>query len=242
MQASFTKTGGARIGWLNASWPLAKLSATHDNLTLTARLFGKYRFSREQVSAIERYVMIPVLAWGVRVRHCVPDYPQQIIFWSLGSPDDVLSGILATGFVPAATISTTPLPRGIPVRWSAIIVTIVAWNALFMFPFVGRERSASPPNGLILVPLIAALGLSVAALKSSTLQRLILKPERSVGEIRPFLLLLAFISGVLLVVFTILLATGAFHQTPNQRAGGKGRIASLCHAAHPWPAPPQHSR
>ncbi len=28
----------------------------------------------------------------------------------------------------------------------------------------------------------------------------------------------------------------------NERAGGKGRIASLFHAAHPWPALPQHER
>jgi hypothetical protein len=31
-------------------------------------------------------------------------------------------------------------------------------------------------------------------------------------------------------------------KTANKRAGGKGRIASLFHAAHPWPALPQHHR
>jgi len=29
---------------------------------------------------------------------------------------------------------------------------------------------------------------------------------------------------------------------PNERAGGKGRVASLRHAAHPWPALPQRRR
>ena len=222
MQPSFTKTGGARIGWVNASWPLAQLSATHDKLTVTAWLLGRYTFSPEQVSTLERYVMIPVLAWGIRVRHCVPEYPQRIIFWSLGSPDVVLGGIRDTGFVPAASCSTVPLRQGVPVRWSAIIVTIIAWNALSMLSFLGRERSASPPNGLMLVPLIAAFAFAVGALTLPTLQRLILKPGRSVGEIRPFLLLLTFVTGLLLVVFTILLATSAFDLTLTREGAPSG--------------------
>jgi hypothetical protein len=47
---------------------------------------------------------------------------------------------------------------------------------------------------------------------SPKLQRIILKPARSVGEIRPLLRLLAFISGILLIIFSILLACGAFNQ------------------------------
>lgn len=215
MQPSFKMTGGARIGWINASWPLAKLSATQDKLTVTAHLLGTYNFTPQQVSAVERYVMIPVLAWGVRVRHCVPEYPQQIIFWSLGSPDGVLGGIRDTGFVPVASNSAIPAHRGIPVRWSAIIAAIIVWNALFMLPFAGRGSAHSAPNWLVLVPLIATFGLSLGTLTSPTLQRLILKPDRSVGEIRPFLLLLTFVTGLLLVVFTILLASGAFNQAPN---------------------------
>src|SRR6266702_2967142 len=132
MQPSFTKTGGARFGWVNATWPLAQLSATHDKLTVTARLLGTYTFSPEQVSAVERYVMVPVLAWGVRVRHCVPEYPQRIIFWCIGSPETVLGGIRDSGFVPAASDSAVPVRRGMPVRWSAIIASVVIWSALFM--------------------------------------------------------------------------------------------------------------
>jgi hypothetical protein len=205
MHSSFRKIGGARIGWVSVSWPLAELCATQDKLTVTARLLGTYTFAPKQVSSIERYGMIPVLARGVRVRHCVPDYPQGIIFWPLGSPDGVLGGIRDAGFVPAASRSAAPLRRGIPVRWSAIIVAIIVWNALFMLPGAGRERSAWTPTFLVLVPLIAAFVLSIGALSSPTLQHLILKPGRSVGEIRPFLLMQAFITGVLLVFITVFL-------------------------------------
>src|SRR5947209_164855 len=96
-------TGGAQIGWVNASWPLARLSATTDRLSITARLLGTYGFAPEQVSAIERHVLIPVLAWGVRVRHQVPEYPQRIIFWSFANPDAVVREIRYSGFVPAAS-------------------------------------------------------------------------------------------------------------------------------------------
>ena len=176
----FTKTGGARIGWVNASWPLARLSATHDKLTVAARMLGTYTFNPEQVCAVERYVLIPLVAWGVRVRHCVPEYPQRIIFWSFASPDSLLRGIQSTGFVPSGPTSAIPLHQGIPVRWSAIIVSIIVWNVLFMLPFVGR--SASSVNGLILLmPLIAVFLLSIGTLTVPTLQRFILKPDRSVG-------------------------------------------------------------
>jgi hypothetical protein len=62
--------------------------------------------------------------------------------------------------------------------------------------------------------LILGFALFVGILKSPTLQRLVLKPGRSVGEIRPFLQLLIFISAILLTVFSILLACGVFNNKP----------------------------
>ena len=212
MQSLYTKTGGARIGWINASWPLAQLSATQDKLTVKALVLGKYTFTPEQVSAVERYVVIPVLGWGIRIQHCVPDYPQKIIFWSLGSPDEVITGIRNSGFIPTGSSSVNPVRQGIPIRWSAIIAAIVIWNALFMLPALGPAHTNSVPNVLILLPLLAAFGFSIGVLMSPTLQRLVLKPDRHVGEIRSLLLLLSSISGLLLVVFSILLASGAFNQ------------------------------
>ena len=106
-------TGGARVGWTNASWPLARLSADRDRLTISIRLLGTYSFVPEEVSAIERYVMIPVLGWGVRIRHCKADCPERVIFWCLGNPDTALKGIREAGFLPGATSSSTVKHRGI---------------------------------------------------------------------------------------------------------------------------------
>src|SRR5579872_6092973 len=130
MDQSFTKTGGAHVGGINASWPLARISATSDKLTLGVRILGTYTFTPEQVSAVERYVRFPVIAWGIRVRHHVPDYPQRIIFWSLAGPEPVLNGIRDSEFIPTALASTFPVRQGIPMRWSAIVAAIILWNGL----------------------------------------------------------------------------------------------------------------
>jgi len=215
MPHSFTITGGARVGWTNATWPLAKLSVSPDKLTISIGLLGSYSFAPDEVSSVERYALIPVLGWGVRVYHCKADCPQRVIFWCLGSPDTVLQGIRDSGFLPTASGSLLPQRHGIAMRWSAIIIAVVIWNALFFLGGGHSGRVPSRPGPFMLAPLLFAFVLSVGTLKSPQLQRIILKPGRNVGEIRPFLRLLAFISGFLLVVFSILLATGAFNAAPN---------------------------
>jgi hypothetical protein len=202
MQQPFTITGGAQIGWVNASWPLARLSATSDQLAIKARVLGNYSFTPQQVSAVERYALIPFLAWGVRIRHRVPDYPRRIIFWCLSDPTTVLQGIRDAGFTPTGSEPKDGRCAGIPVRWSAIIGAIAVWNLLFTLPFIGQPRGVSPPGWRVLFPLYAVLALVFASLKFGTIQNLLLKPGRSVGEIKPFLRLLAFICGVLAIIFS----------------------------------------
>ncbi|HZE57779.1 MAG TPA: hypothetical protein VE031_07980 [Chthoniobacterales bacterium] len=212
MPQSFTTTGGARIGWTNATWPLAQLSATPDALTISVLLLGTYSFAPDQVAAVERYTMIPVLGWGVQIRHCRVDYPQRFIFWCLGSPDTVLRGIHAAGFVPSAPSSAVIQPRGFAIRWSAIIICFAVWNTLFLLDF-SRPSGMPPQPGLsALAALALAFAFSIGTLMSPRVQRLILKPDRSVNEIRPFLRLLAFISGIMLVIFSIVFASGGFNQ------------------------------
>src|SRR5687767_2880235 len=113
MLQPFTTTGGARVGWANATWPLARLWVTPDSLTISVRLLGTYSFTPEQVSAVERYTLIPVLGWGIQIRHCKADYPQQVIFWCLGTPEILLRGIRDAGFSPVASSSPVPQRRGL---------------------------------------------------------------------------------------------------------------------------------
>jgi len=167
MPHPFEITGGARLGWTNATWPFARLTAASDKLTISVRLLGTYSFAPEDVSAVERYVLIPVFGWGVRIHHRKTDCPQRVIFWCLGSPDKVLRGIRDSGFRAASSSPAAPQHRSIAMRWSAVIFAILVWNALFFLDF-GRSRVVAPkPSPLILAPLIFAFAMSVGTLTSA---------------------------------------------------------------------------
>lgn len=208
MTQTLNVTGGARIGWLNASWPLAQLSSTPDLLTVKVLLLGTYSFAPDQVSRVEKYVMIPVFGWGVQICHCVPDYPSRIVFWCRDNPDILLRNISESGFEPSAPASEAIEGRGIPIRWSVIIAVGLLWNALFLLDFTRSSRPIPTPGPFSCVALLLVFALSVGTLRLSSLQQLVLKPGRNVGEIRAMLRLLAFISGIMLVAFSIFLLTG----------------------------------
>jgi hypothetical protein len=103
VQWKFTITGGVRIGWFNASWPLAQLSANKNYLVVG--FFGGHActFSPHEVFAIERYRGI--FSAGIRIRHSVASYPEKIIFWCWGNPEKILNGISDSGFRTASEAS-----------------------------------------------------------------------------------------------------------------------------------------
>jgi hypothetical protein len=201
MEKPFKATGGARIGLMNATWPLASLSVTGEVIRLSVDFLGKYTFTPGQVVAISRYSAIPVLGWGIQIQHTCPDYPQHIVFWCLGDPDKLLAGIQATGFRAQAQPVELPPPKPWPIRWQAFLLMILVWNGLFMlaiFDFLvsaADRRSFPGPAGLL------ALGsLFVAALATlfyPPFQRFVLRPGRSVNEIRAPLNLILLISGTM---------------------------------------------
>lgn len=208
----YTATGGARIGWINASWPLAKLTAKSDELHISGML-GSYRFAAHEVFAVEKYVMIPIVGWGIRICHIKSDCPQKVIFWYLGNPQTVLEKIRRTGFVPLAW-AKAPIRNGMALRWSAVIATMLIWNGLFFLDaLIHPLKVGEHPSPLILAPLVFAVAISIGTLLSPSLQRIVLKPGRSVGEIKSLLLLILVISSVLLVVFSICVFTGALTYT-----------------------------
>lgn len=218
----YKETGGARVGWINASWPLAKLTATPDELIVSAAPLGTYRFAPNQVSSIEKYVMLPVIGSGIRINHARADYPRRLIFWCWGNPDRILQGIRDAGFLPAAPVSAIPVKRGIPVRWSAVSVAVLIWKGLFFLDPADRSSHVSEHSSpLILAPLVFIFAASLGTLKLPALQRLVLKPGRSVGEIRAFLGLLVLVSSILLIAFAIVLFTGGLSSSGSLNGASK---------------------
>ena len=70
-------TGGARVGWINATWPFAKLTVHKDKMDLDSTFIGKYSFTLEQVILLKKHTTIPVVGWGIQIIHNISEYPNR---------------------------------------------------------------------------------------------------------------------------------------------------------------------
>ncbi len=64
---------------MHGTWPFGQLRIYDDRLILKA-LFRTYDFPRESVDSLS--VTVGPLSVGLRVEHCVREYPPIIVFWS----------------------------------------------------------------------------------------------------------------------------------------------------------------
>jgi len=84
-----------------AMWGFATLNASPSELTIRAMLRGTMRFRSSNVVRIDPFIGIPLVYWGIRVRHLKKDYPRDIRFTSLTHPRKLLQGLLDSGFTPS---------------------------------------------------------------------------------------------------------------------------------------------
>jgi len=201
----FSVTGGARIGWVNATWPLARLVVSSALLRLSA-IQGTYDFLPSQVVSLERYGRIPLFSSGIRIVHARLDYPHKIIFWYLGNSERLIEKIHQAGFLPTAPAAAEVKWRGIPVRWTAILVFILVWNGLFL----PMRAFAKPPLALAFIPLITTFVVCWGIRRYSWLQEAILRTGRSIGEIKAYLSLLQTVTGMLSVIFLVVVLAQVF--------------------------------
>lgn len=202
--AEVSFTGGSRVGWVNASFPFAKLSCNGQMLRLAT--LGTYEFTAGQVVSFGTYGSIPLLANGLRIHHNRLDYPEKVVFWCMGSRDEVLRQIAQSGFRPQGQAAERP--RGFVFRWGAAAAFVLIWNLLAL---VGWEHllyfpHARPSGVGTLLACGFAFAATTAVKGSPRIQRLVLAPGRSVGEVKGFLTLIqlltgAFASGIALALF-----------------------------------------
>ncbi len=196
-------TGGARVGWINATWPLAKLIIQNNRIDLKAAFVGKYSFAKEQVISINKYTTIPIWGWGIQIVHNVSEYPKKIIFWSFSSPTSLIKKIEAAGFLPSADLSSIPPNIGVPVKWQAIVLIIALWNILIFTDMGGIPQPGFKPGLFTFLALFLLFVGTISIRKSAWVQNFILKPGRSPNEIKAWLNLLSFISGFMLIIMSV---------------------------------------
>jgi hypothetical protein len=186
---AFTVTGGAQLGWINASWPFGKLSVSSGLVTISSPFSRAYVFEPEQVMALEPCGWIPILQRGVRIVHANPRYPSRIVFVGFQSPERLIERMHQVGFVPAMPDTRVPRRPGLPIRESVVLLLGAACATLFL----------DGPGPLMLA--LALLYAAATALPGSTLlQSWVLKPGRLVDEIRGALKLLRLASGLVLAL------------------------------------------
>jgi hypothetical protein len=191
--ARISQRGGAHVGWLSASWPLASIRIAPGSLTVS--MLGHYVFVPADVDAIESVGAIPLLSTGIRIHHTRPDYPEKIVFYGVGR-DRMLQAASAAGFRVGEPHLQTK--RGFPVRFSAIAVFLLLWNGLFLLYTGGHPFDRPSKPGLFaIVPFAMACATATLALRFPRLQQLILREGRHIGEVRGFLRFTQLIMGVM---------------------------------------------
>ncbi|MFZ6718574.1 hypothetical protein [Undibacterium sp. Ji49W] len=191
-------TGGSRIGWVNASWPFAKLNISRQKVVLTT--FGKYEFSSDQVVSFEPYGVIPVIASGIRINHNRPDYPDTIIFWCLGRRDTVLNSFAQCGFQACGKASARS--QGMPMRWSVLIAMLLIWNVLFFLDLPSQlSHLRAEPGPFQILALVSACAFASSAKLSPGVQKMIMREGRHFGEVKSFFGLMQSLTGTLALGF-----------------------------------------
>ncbi len=187
--------GGSRIGWVNTSYPLARLTCARERLVLKS--LGSYEFTPDQVVSLAAFVgTVPILAQGIAIEHNRLDYPPRMVFWCMGNAEHAVERLRATGFEPRG--QRVDRPGGMPLRWSFVIGVVLSWNLLLMGnlhrmmmgPMTSRlSFDAGMPTACALIFLLAT-GLKL----STRMQRIALAPGHTLGEVRPLLSLLQLVT------------------------------------------------
>jgi hypothetical protein len=189
--------GGARVGWLNTSWPLSTFHANSEEILLDIGFSEKYVFRPEQVISIEKYGLVPFLGWGIQIKHAISDYPENIIFYCFMNPEKILDELHSLGFIAKASSAQIKERSGFPIRWEVLAFIVVAWNVLFILDFGPNflEKKEVKFGPFIFIATAGVFVFSLCALRFKYIQELILKPGRSIGEIKDTLRLVSCISG-----------------------------------------------
>ena len=93
-----TITGGARIGQINTTLPLATLHVTKSQLSLNSSIDGDLIFKAEDIISIEPFFAIPKLIHGIKINHCLSEYNNDIIFYTFKNPNELIKKIIKIGF------------------------------------------------------------------------------------------------------------------------------------------------
>ena len=214
MNENFTLTGGARIGWANATYPFANLFVDKDILTINASIVGNLVFRPQDVISIEPY-KISILGKGIKINHRIENYNSKVIFWTFKDPNFVINEIKEVGFLDNLNSRTsfddTIIIRrqeqgSFPIKKSVAIIIIVLWNILFLSDhlpfFLHNQKERMPMENGAQIAIGLLLATSILTLISTSFRKVILKEGRDFNDIKKFLYFIILICGFMLLCMT----------------------------------------
>ena len=207
------ETGGANIGFGRATWPFAKLMVNKNELRLNASILGNLYFRPSDIISIESSSLFS--GAGIKINHRINGYNAKVIFLTSGSRDLIKRiedcGFLNnTGAIPADVemeIAKYQSSGSFPMKWSAVIVFVVVWNALFLgdqLGYFGHTNNRIPIGIGTHLALAFAFLFALATLISQPFSQIVLKEGRTAKEIRSFLLFLMLISGFMFTMASLI--------------------------------------
>lgn len=209
-------TGGARIGFANATWPLATLTVNKDQLEINASIIGNLIFRPADIISIETYSEFPVIGQGIKINHRVENYNNKVIFWTFNDPSSVISQIKQTGFLNTVSgeisandqlIIDKQSSGGFPLKIPAVVIAVVLWNILFLsdiMKFFNSGKVGFPLGNGAMIAVGLLFSTSILTLISEGFSKLILKEGRTIEDIRSSLYLLILISGFMFIGFLVI--------------------------------------
>lgn len=203
------KTGGARIGHFNATWPFAILTVNKDYLEINAGLIGNLIFRPSDVISIKPYSVL--FSSGIRIIHKVENYNNLVVFSSLDNHSELLKEIKQTGFLEdiirmsdnESKIVSFQEQGAFPIKKAAFIAIVLIWNIFILYDFIPfiLNGEKEPIFGIgLMIALCFILLTSVLLLISEPIRFLILKEGRTIAHINRFLFFLMFVCSILFFV------------------------------------------
>jgi hypothetical protein len=159
-----------------------------DQITIESALGeSPYQFSPTMVVAISATDPNSIM-----IRHTLSNYPEAIVFKPSGSVEAALERINQTGFRPQAAIGEMPPRLGSPIRLNWVIPIVGLGLAMALCDSVLGWAKHGTLTGNRYSPLGAGtfLTMCLSIKYFRVVHGLLLKPERTIGEITPTLNLL----------------------------------------------------
>jgi hypothetical protein len=205
----FKQTGGARYALLSATWPLATLTVTENQLILNLPLCTLY-FRPADVLSIEPYDR-GFTTNGLVINHTVPHYKMPVVFRPSGDVRETIGQIAQTGFtgnkkpLPIdldTTITSLQLQGGFAMKVPALIIIVVIWNALAT-PELYRVVVQNKPQDMFMGMRLATgfmVLICLTLILSAPFQNLVLKEGRTFNDIGKFIYFLLAICSIMFLV------------------------------------------